>query len=89
MSITNISVKRPTLVVVLFSILVLLGLVGYNTLTYELLPKINSPVLTVTTVYPGAGPSEVETAVSKKVENAVSTLENLDLLLLCSKMHLQ
>ncbi len=78
MSITNISVKRPTLVVVLFSILVLLGLVGYNTLTYELLPKINSPVLTVTTVYPGAGPSEVETAVSKKVENAVSTLENLD-----------
>jgi len=78
MSITDVAVKRPTLVVVLFSILILLGLVSYTSLTYELLPEINSPVLTITTVYPGAGPSEVETAVSKKVENAVATLENLE-----------
>ena len=78
MSISKISVNRPTLVVVLFSTLVLLGLLGYSLLTYELLPKINSPVLTITTVYPGAAPSEVETAVSKKVENAISTLENLE-----------
>ena len=78
MSITNVAVKRPTLVVVIFSILVLLGLVGYNTLTYELLPKMSSPVITITTIYPGAGPSEVETAVTKKVEAAISTLENLD-----------
>ena len=78
MSISKISVNRPTLVVVLFSTLVLLGLLGYSLLTYELLPKISSPVLTITTVYPGAAPSEVETAVSKKVENAISTLENLE-----------
>ena len=78
MSITNTAVNRPTLVVVIFSILVLLGLVGYNTLTYELLPKMSSPVITITTVYPGAGPSEVETAVTKKVESAISTLENLE-----------
>ncbi len=78
MSITDVAVKRPTLVVVIFSILVLLGLVGYNTLTYELLPKMSSPVITITTVYPGAGPTEVETAVTKKVEAAISTLENLD-----------
>lgn len=78
MSITKTAVNRPTLVVVLFSILILLGLVSYNSLTYELLPEINSPVITITTVYPGAGPAEVETSVSKKVENAVSTLENLE-----------
>jgi HAE1 family hydrophobic/amphiphilic exporter-1 len=78
MSITKVSVNRPTLVVVLFSALVLLGLLGYSLLTYELLPKISSPVLTITTVYPGAAPSEVETAVSKKVESAISTLENLE-----------
>ena len=78
MSITKISVNRPTLVVVLFSALVLLGMLGYSLLTYELLPKISSPVLTITTVYPGAAPSEVETAVSKKVESAISTLENLE-----------
>jgi hydrophobic/amphiphilic exporter-1 (mainly G- bacteria), HAE1 family len=78
MSITNVAVKRPTLVVVIFSVLVLLGLMGYSTLTYELLPKMSSPVITISTVYPGAAPSEVETAVSKKIESAVSTLENLE-----------
>lgn len=78
MNISRISVKRPTLVVVIFSILVLLGLVGYNTLTYELLPKLSAPVITITTVYPGAGPNEVETSVTKKIEDAVSDLENLD-----------
>lgn len=78
MNISGLSVKRPTLVVVIFSILVLLGLVGYKTLTYELLPKITAPVITITTIYPGAGPNEVETSVSKKIEEAVSDLENLD-----------
>jgi HAE1 family hydrophobic/amphiphilic exporter-1 len=78
MSITNVAVKRPTLVVVVFSILVLLGIVGYTTLTYELLPKISSPVITITTIYPGAGPTEVETSVTKKIEDAVSDLENLE-----------
>lgn len=78
MSITELSVKRPTLVVVLFSVLVLLGGLGYSLLTYELLPKLNSPVLTISTIYPGAGPSEVETSVSKRIEEAISTLENLE-----------
>lgn len=78
MSISKISVKRPTIVVVIFSILVLLGLVGYNTLTYELLPKLSTPVITISTIYPGAGPNEVETSVTKKIEEAVSDLENLD-----------
>lgn len=78
MSITEISVKRPTLVVVLFTILCFFGMVGYQSLTYELLPDISSPVISVTTVYPGAAPEEVETSVTKKIEDAVSTLENLD-----------
>lgn len=78
MSITEISVKRPTLVVVLFSILVFFGLIGYQSLTYELLPDISSPVLSITTVYPGASPAEVENAVTKKIEDAVSSLENIE-----------
>ena len=78
MSITELSVKRPTLVVVVFSILVLLGLVGYQSLTMELLPKISAPVITIATIYPGASPGEVESSVTKKIEDAVSTLENLE-----------
>ncbi|WP_338789887.1 efflux RND transporter permease subunit [Bernardetia sp. MNP-M8] len=80
MSITELSVKRPSLILVLFIILVFFGLQGYQTLTYELLPEINSPVLSISTQYPGASPNEVETAVTKEIENAVSTLENLDVI---------
>ncbi|AFM03029.1 cation/multidrug efflux pump [Bernardetia litoralis DSM 6794] len=78
MSITELSVKRPSLILVLFTVLVFFGLQGYSTLTYELLPEINSPILSISTIYPGASPNEVESSVTKEIENAVSTLENLD-----------
>jgi len=78
MSITEIAVKRPSLVVVIFSIAVFFGLYGYSSLTYELLPDISSPVITVSTAYAGATPSEVETSVTKPIENALSSLENLE-----------
>ncbi|MCB0638132.1 MAG: efflux RND transporter permease subunit, partial [Lewinella sp.] len=78
MSITELSVKRPSIILVLFIILVFFGIQGYRSLTYELLPDISTPVLSVSTLYPGASPTEVESAVTKKVEDALSTLENLD-----------
>ena len=44
---------------------------------YELIPKFEINVVTISTVYPGASPSEVETSVTKKIEDAVSSLENV------------
>lgn len=78
MEITKISIKRPSLVVVLFTILIFLGGISYFSLNYELLPKFSAPVLTVSTIYPGASPYEVENSVSKELENALSSLENID-----------
>lgn len=78
MQITKISIKRPSLVVVLFTILLFLGGISYLTLNYELLPKFSPPVLTISTVYPGASPYEVENSVSKELEDALSSLENID-----------
>lgn len=78
MNITELAVKRPSLIVVVFSILTLLGLFAYNNLSYELLPKINSPVINVTTIYPGASPAEVENSVTKKIESEVASIENVD-----------
>ena len=77
MNITKISIKRPTLVVVLFTILIGLGAFSYSTLNYELLPEMSTPVITVSTVYPGAAPNEVENSVTKDIEDAVSTLEGI------------
>jgi HAE1 family hydrophobic/amphiphilic exporter-1 len=80
MNLSEISVKRPTLVVVLFTILSFLGFMSYKSLKYELLPKFSSPVFTVITIYPGAGPSEVENSVSKKLEEILSGLPNIDVI---------
>src|SRR5690606_1869450 len=77
MKIAEISIKRPTLVIVLFIVLILGGLLAYNSLNYELLPKFSPSVVSVTTIYPGASPSEVENTVSRKIEDAVSSMENI------------
>lgn len=75
MKISEISIKRPSLIIVMFIILVLGGLFSYSQLGYELIPKFDIKVIVVQTVYPGASPSEVESTVTKKVEDAISSLE--------------
>ncbi|MFY8162147.1 MAG: efflux RND transporter permease subunit, partial [Candidatus Kapaibacteriota bacterium] len=77
MSITEISIKRPSLIVVIFTILSVLGVISYSKLNYELLPKFSSPFVTISTIYPGASPQEVESSVSKKIEDAISSIENI------------
>jgi hydrophobe/amphiphile efflux-1 (HAE1) family protein len=80
MNITEISVKRPTLIVVIFSILTFLGLIAIRTLNYELLPKWSTPVFIVQTPYPGAAPSEVENSVTMQIEDAVAGLTGVDVI---------
>lgn len=80
MNITEISIKRPSLIVVLFSIFALIGIIGYKSLSYELMPDFNQPVVVIKTMYPGAEPNEVETSVSRKIEDALSNLEGVDYL---------
>ena len=78
MSLTALSIKRPTLSVVIFSVLGLLGIASYFSIGYELLPKMSKQMITISTAYPGAAPTEVENSVTKKIEDAVSSLEKLD-----------
>ena len=80
MNITEISINRPSLIIVLFSVLTLLGVIGYKNLSYELMPDFNQPVVVIKTGYPGAEPNEVETSVSRKLEDALSNLEGVDYL---------
>ncbi|RZK44433.1 MAG: efflux RND transporter permease subunit, partial [Pedobacter sp.] len=77
MKLAEISIKRPTLVIVLFTVLTLGGILSYTSLNYELLPKFAPAVVSVVTVYPGASPGEVENTVSRKIEDAVSSMENI------------
>lgn len=78
MSITGIAIKRPLLLIVIFTVLVMFGIQSYLSLNYNLLPKIEVPTVSVSTLYPGASAAEVQTTVTKKLEDAFSSVEGLD-----------
>src|SRR5689334_16439380 len=76
----SISVRRPVFATVVILTLVVVGVVGYRSLGVDKFPKIDFPMVTVTTVYPGAAPTAIETDISDKVEAAVNTVAGLDTL---------
>jgi hydrophobic/amphiphilic exporter-1 (mainly G- bacteria), HAE1 family len=78
MNLTQISIKRPSVIIVIFSLFAIFGLLSFHYLGYELIPSMTSPVITVSTVYPGASPSEVEDQVTKKIEDGLANLNNID-----------
>ena len=78
MKITEVSIKRPSFILVLFITLTFLGLNSYQKLGYELMPKFSAPIITISAIYPGASPNEVENSVTKEIENAISSMENVD-----------
>ncbi|MFM2037281.1 MAG: hypothetical protein RL432_220 [Bacteroidota bacterium] len=77
MTLTELSIKRPSFIIVIFTILIGGGMLCYQQLSYELMPDFSPPVLTVTTTYPGASPATVESQVSKPLEDGLSGIENL------------
>ncbi|MBM4157232.1 MAG: efflux RND transporter permease subunit [Ignavibacteria bacterium] len=77
MSLTELAIKRPSFVIVIFLTLGLLAIIGYSGLKYELLPEIRTPYVTVMTPYPGASPSEVQSSVTKPIEDAISGVEKI------------
>ena len=78
MNLYEFSVKRPITVLMVILAVFLLGFVSLSRLKIDLLPDITLPVVTITTSYPGAGPEEVETLVTKPLEEAAGTVKNLD-----------
>ena len=77
MSLTEIAIKRPSLIIVIFTVLIGGGLFCYKQLSYELLPDISNPTLVVTTNYPGAAPANIEQTVTKKIEDQLSAVDGI------------
>ncbi len=80
MSITEISIRRPLLIVVIFTVLGLFGYISYTNLTYNLLPKFEVGVISVNTVYVGASPENIEQNITIPIEDAISTIEGVDVI---------
>ncbi|HMM06425.1 MAG TPA: efflux RND transporter permease subunit [Clostridiales bacterium] len=71
------SVKKPYTVIVAVIIVLILGTVAFTGMQLDLLPNINLPYAIVMTSYTGASPEEVETVVTKPLEQAMSTVSNI------------
>jgi HAE1 family hydrophobic/amphiphilic exporter-1 len=78
MRLSDVCIRRPVFSTMLIVSLVVLGLASYRGLGLDLFPKVDLPTITITTRLPGASPEEVETQITKPVEEVVNTINGLD-----------
>lgn len=74
---SKFSVKKPYTVIVGVVLIMILGYVTFTNMTVDLLPNMNMPYAIVMTTYPGASPEEVETTVTRPVEQSMATISNI------------
>lgn len=77
MKLTAVSISRPLAVSMGILALVILGAIAHSRLAVDLLPDVSSPFVSVTIAYPGASPTDVETLVTKPVEDALAGLPHV------------
>ena len=77
MKIVDFSTRRPVTILVFFIAAVVFGVVAFRDLAVDLLPEITYPSLTVKTEFEGTAPSEVESLITKPIENAVGVVNNV------------
>lgn len=77
MNLFRIFIRRPVLTTMILVALLVLGINSYRDMIVEMMPQIDLPFVVVTTVYPGASPAEIESQVTKKIEDEIATIANV------------
>ena len=77
MSLYSTSVKKPVSTLLIFIGVVIFGLYSLNKLSIDLYPEIDPPIITVFTTYPGANAVDIETNITRLLENNLNTVSNL------------
>src|SRR5262245_9540299 len=78
MKLAEVSVRRPVFAIMMTAALIVLGLFSYKDLGLDLMPKTDAAVVNVQVQLPGASAEEVETQITKRVEEAVNTISGID-----------
>jgi HAE1 family hydrophobic/amphiphilic exporter-1 len=78
MKLADVSIDRPVFATMMILALIVLGLFSYLKLNIDQFPDIDFPYVTATTVLPGAGPEQIETDVTKRIEDAVNTIAGIE-----------
>ena len=77
MLLSDVSVKRPVFASVLSLILIIFGLVAYNRLALREYPDIDSPIVTISTRYPGASANVIETRITRVIEDRIAGVSGI------------
>src|SRR5689334_4188482 len=77
MWLTRLSIQRPVFVIVLMATFVIVGLFCRGKMQVEQNPRVDIPYVTVSSTYAGTGPAEMETLVTKPIEDAVSSVDGI------------
>ena len=77
MNIPKISISQPVLITMIMTALIVVGVLGFTSLPVDLLPDISIPTVSVSTVYPGAGADDVQSNITKPIEEAVSSINGV------------
>lgn len=77
MGLPNFSIKRPVTIMMIYSAVILMGVISWSKLPQELFPPVTYPQLTIITTYENAAPEEVETQITKLIEEAIGTVGRL------------
>src|SRR5437773_2520257 len=75
---TRLAISRPLVIWMTLAAIAILGILSYTRLPADLNPTVDIPTLTVTTIYPGAGPQEVETLLTRPLEEAVGSVGGVE-----------
>jgi HAE1 family hydrophobic/amphiphilic exporter-1 len=78
MRIADISIKQPIFITMVILALVVIGIISYSRLGVDLMPDVSLPIVAVTIANPGVGPEEMESQVTKPIEDILSTINGLD-----------
>ncbi len=78
MKITEVSIKRPLAVSMVFLAIILFGFISVANLPVALFPDVTFPMIIVLTSYPGAAPEEIETQITDPLEQSLATVNNLN-----------
>jgi HAE1 family hydrophobic/amphiphilic exporter-1 len=78
MNLADLCIRRPVFAVMLITALVVLGIFSYARLGVDLYPNVDIPTVTITTTLKGASVEEMETAVTKPIEEAINTIDGID-----------
>ena len=78
MKLSEFGVRWPVTTSMIFIAIVIIGAFSFTRVGIDLMPEMDIPVISVITVYSGAGPQEIETRITELIEERVSTVQNVD-----------